>query len=160
MNIEAVLAQTMAYLESAEGKALVANAAKNGAPAERIRAAADQLVASVNAQIPGSLSYSISAEANTEFGNDGIAKITLTLNGILYRPSLNPGKYAGAYDIVGLFAKGWSYGGYGPQGMWHGRMTYALTHRNADPFIARAVSEWVASCGLDILSYSVNSRYT
>lgn len=161
MNIDAVLAQTQKYLESKEGKRMLSKAASGGAPAAEIKKAGDDLAKKISSQIPDSLSGSIAMSSSVEFGDDGIATITITMSGPLARPSLNPDKYPeGVYDIVGLFSKGWSYDGFGPSGIWHGRITYALTHRNAAPFIARAVNEWVSSCGLPIKSFTIDPKYT
>lgn len=162
MNINAVLAQTQAFLNSDAGRKLVAKAARNGMPADVVNDAANDLAQHVTNSIPSSLSGGIGAKTTVDFGDDGIATITLVITGVLYRPSLYQEKYGGVDNIVSLFSKGWSYSKKGPRGYWHGTMTNALRNRVADPFVARAVNEWESTWSgkLEILSVEINTAYT
>lgn len=62
----------------------------------------------------------------------------------LYRPSLEPNKYPdGAYDIVGLFERGYETSGHSTvRGMWHGEETISKPVRPALNFMQDAVDEF------------------
>ena len=85
---------------------------------------------------------SISVSDPAESG-DGSYYIELSLSGDLTRPSLGTGE--GAYDIVGLFIKGWS-----PKkklrrplvGEWHGMKVAARTYKGGMGFASEAVAEF------------------
>lgn len=62
------------------------------------------------------------------------------------RPSLWKGS-EGAYNILGLFSQGWDIPDdkKSPSGMWHGKKTVALRHRDGTAFIEDAVSFFMAT---------------
>lgn len=76
---------------------------------------------------------------------NGIYQIKLYLNGDLTRPSLSP-RSSGAYDIVGLFIKGWSPKSgsaiYRLHGWWRGSLVPARTNKPSMGFASAAIEEF------------------
>lgn len=163
MSVDSVMNKIKSYLASAAGMKDISSAAASGATGAEIKQAAESLRSMIEESIPDSIKSSIVVTSGVVFNSDCTANINIDIGGNLYRPSLEPHKYNGADNIVGLFSKGWGYPSWAaPSGYWHGQFTYARTKKEADPFINDAVNQWVSKNGgtLKIKSVNVNSMYT
>lgn len=74
---------------------------------------------------------------------DGEYNISISFGGNLKRASLNPGKYSGVYNIIGLLNKGYATkGGRVVVGVWEGHgdgMAVSLPTRSGSHFIQEAI---------------------
>lgn len=119
---------------------------------------------------PPSISSSVKLEVVSELidvSNSSGNSYYVNLNfdkSLLPRPSLGPN--AGAYDIVGLFTKGWdieSSGGMDKRvrGLWHGGMYWNKLHKEPDDFIQRAVDAFMGMYAIKygVLECNIDPRY-
>lgn len=159
------------YCYSSEGKSAIHDGVKevirHGGDVgkfslEDLESAAQVLSNEIAQAMPPALMGTYYASTSVSPSGDGWEIGVNIYDDDLYRPSLNPAKYGGVDNIYTLFIRGYDYTPkWGPQGIWHGRLTFALTFRTAKPFVENAVSSWVARYGgeYDILDWHVSSQY-
>lgn len=115
------------------------------------------------AAVPPALSGGFSGSVSVAPTKEGYFEINVSFDKeSLHRPSLLADS-PGVYDIFGLFSKGYTIpkNRRHPYGIWHGKPTWALMHREANPFIAAAVDSWASlnSGKYNIISTHVNEAY-
>lgn len=163
MSTSSILGKVQSYMNSSAGKQKLKHAVMSGPIGVKLSSASEELQSAIADSVPTTLKKSISVSTQVNYGNNNDAYILADIGGNLFRPSLEPHKYSGAYNIVGLFSKGWSYASWkAPSGYWHGQFTYARAKKEADPFIAKAVSDWSSKWSDEIgtREIKINSMYT
>lgn len=162
----------LAWAKSSAGKQRISNAMDaqlssgkdfGGLSTAKLEQLGQSLSQAIARAVPPALSSSYQASVNVRYCGHGEISLEIAFDkSRLTRDSLYG--YQGVYDIFGLFSKGYTIGANKPHpyGLWHGKPTWALVHRDAAPFVEGAVSTWRQGLGgaLSVKEYTVNPLYT
>lgn len=139
----------------------------SGVSVEQAKMYAEELRQAIYDNIPVSLKAG--SERPIELSDIIISKPMVLPNGsisidlsfapdAIHRDSLDPERYENGVDnIVSLFSRGYTAHG-DVWGMWHGHEQWNLLQRRADPFMKRAVAEFLVNRG-DVAQVTLPEDY-